>query len=331
MISDVLLKVSSELMRKDNGFIVFAGAGIPKNCGVPTWKDLLKALLELVPEEERNIEDIDPKEYPDIAQRVYDLLCEQDREQEYHDTIKRMIKPTNTPESAEQIHIVITTNWIITTNFDDTFESAFQRKFEVAQIQKSINKQILPDFKTEDLSNQESIIYLHGKANEEFIIFKTSDYEKYYPTICGNPNGSTDVEEYLNYVFKYHTIVFLGFSFNDKYINNTLSHIYGKIKKSDEINLQKRGFEPRLERIRHYAFLKKVDFEDNDNLLKNFDTFHPESDEYKRASKLIHFRTLVEELMAINIQVVPCNEYIDWVDCFHKIREFRKEGELEYA
>ena len=88
MISDVLLKVSSELMRKDNGFIVFAGAGIPKNCGVPTWKDLLKALLELVPEEERNIEDIDPKEYPDIAQRAYDLLCEQDREQEYHDTIK---------------------------------------------------------------------------------------------------------------------------------------------------------------------------------------------------------------------------------------------------
>jgi len=311
-----------ELAKKD--FIVFAGAGIPRETGIPDWKSLLKALLTECPIDNIDVDTINPNEYPSIAQRVYDNLKSQNKEDKYYEIIKEQISPRNAPYSTAQLEIVTTTNWIVTTNFDTTFEYAFEKKFEERKINKKLNIQSLPEFKMQNYLNEDSIIYLHGKADERFIIFRRDDYENYYPSVSKKRDGSKDLEDYLKYLYKNYTIVFIGFSFDDFYIKEAFKYIYEETMYSDQIASKKIGYLPRLDKIQHYAFLKKVDFGNNDFLIKNINNFAPESEEYMKAKKLIDQSELIKELESMKIKVILYNEHIEWIQCFQEIRKIRR-------
>jgi NAD-dependent SIR2 family protein deacetylase len=322
MNNNKVMSIARELAK--GNFIVFSGAGIPRTAGVPDWPSLLRGLLALAPSVTVNIDNADPKEFPDIAQEIFDSLRQQSKEDEYYKTIKDSIKPTDAPYSAQQFEIVTTTNWIVTTNFDTTFESAFKKKQEVLNSSNTPNIESLPDFSMENLFTKESIVYIHGRADEKFIIFKTDDYEKYYPSASPTEDGAKDVEDYLKYIFKNYTIVFVGFSFDDRYIKKSLKNIYMELKRSDEIGSAKPSYSSRLDKIRHYAFLKSVDSGNNDHLIESYENFSSESEEYKNAIKLMKSKKLDEELESINIKVVRYGEHIDWIYCFEKIREFKQ-------
>jgi len=299
---DRFVSIAKELAKKD--FIVFSGAGVPQTAGVPTWISLLKELLKLTPSVTDNIDTVDPEEFPNIAQKIFESLRQQNKEDEYYNTIRDSIKPTDAPYSGPQFEIVTTTNWIVTTNFDTTFESAFKKKLQVQNSENTPNIQSLPDFRMENLFTKESIVYLHGRVDEKFIIFKTDEYENFYPSVSQKTECSKELEDYLKYIFKNYTIVFIGFSFVDRYIKEALKNIYSELKRSDTICSAKVGYSPYLGKIRHYAFLKSACSNNNNEKLYN--------------------DKLDQELESLNIKVVRLDNYIDWIRCFEDIQKFKQ-------
>ena len=139
-----------------------------------------------------------------------------------------------------------TTSSVITTNFDRTFESAFKKKFEIKGIPFSLNTQSLPKFSYGNIITNESLIYLHGSSEEEFIILKEDDYKNYYPSVSNKEDSSTDVEEFIKFLYEHHIIVFIGFSFDDIYFKGCLKNIYKKLQNTDKIALSKPEYIPRF-------------------------------------------------------------------------------------
>lgn len=266
--------VVKKLVYNDKNFIIFVGAGVSIETGLPSWQKMLESLYNLYPLKDINEKDLkNPDIFPEIAQKFYDYLKKNKRKNKYYEIIKKFLQPTNSPCSYTELDIARTSNWIITTNFDTTFEAAFITKFEIEQSKKEINISSLPDFKYLNLFDSESIVYLHGKIDENLIIFKQDDYDKYYPSVSNLKEGCTkDLEEYIKYIFKNYTIVFFGFSFNDKYFKKLLKNIYFDIKNSDELAAEKIGYKTKLDTIQHYAFLKEVRYlvkEENEYTVKD--------------------------------------------------------------
>jgi hypothetical protein len=295
-----ILEVANELSQKD--FIVFAGSGVPSATGIPMWQKLIEKLLECKPINNIDLNTLGSYEFPDIVQKSFDKF---DDKNDYYKIIRSNLIPRNAPYSGEEMEIVKTTNWILTTNFDETLESAFSSKFEIENVSKNVETYSLPDFEYRNLFSDESIIYLHGRANENFLIFKKDDYKKYYPSVSQEKQSSTELEDYLKYLYRDYTIVFIGFSFDDYYFKNSLKNIYENIKLNDEIHLEKPGYSPKLKNVRHYAFLKKV------------------SSKNKQFS-----RELDRELESIKIKVVRYSEHKEWIECFETIRKLKKSLRL---
>ncbi|ODS37483.1 MAG: hypothetical protein A7315_13465 [Candidatus Altiarchaeales archaeon WOR_SM1_79] len=314
-----IMEVAKELAEKD--FIVFAGTGVTGDTGIPrSWKRLLEELLKSASINNINIDKVDPKEFPDIAQKIYDSLKRQNREDGYYGIIKKNLTPTMTPYSTQEYDILLTTNWVVTTNFDTTFESALDRKFETNEENKIPRIDSLPDFKKENLFERESIVYLHGSVDERFIIFKTSDYENYYPSVS-EKNGSKKLEEYLKYIYENYRIVFIGFSFDDQYIRASFENIYEELKRDDEIASPKPSHPPILDNICHYAFLPEVSSDNNDY----------SDEENKKLIKLrMEAEKLDKDLKSMNIKVIRYNNHIEWMNCFAKTRELKNIEKKRY-
>lgn len=293
--------IAEELSNKD--FIVFAGAGVPKSAGVPNWETLLIELAKNINFDcLAKISSTDPKEYPRLAQKIFNEYKKQNKENIYFDTIKNVIKPTNAPYSAEQLEIIKTTNWIITTNFDSTFEKAFKTKFQLQDTNKKLEIESLPTFTFKNHFNEETLVYLHGNVDEKYIVLKEDDYNKYYPSVSGG-KGSIFIEEYLRYIFKEFTIVFIGFSFNDYYLREIFKIIFNELKLSYEIASEKPNYISKIQNIRHYCFIKKPDGKDE--------------------KEQRYFDALIKQLEEINIKAITYDEHIEWINCFEIIREIK--------
>ena len=118
----------------------------------------------------------------------------------------------------------------------------------------------------------------------------------------------------------------MDFSFKDEYFLSALKNINRKIRSSDRIFSGKIGYSPKIYSIKHYAFLKEINFDNNDYLLENMDTFSPDSDEYKKADELYNSIKLDKDLKSINIEVFRYKQHIDWTKAFEITRSLRRGG-----
>lgn len=313
-------KVIKELTYNNKKFIIFVGAGVSEATGLPKWKSMINSLYKLYPIMDIDKKDLEnPDRAPEIAQKIYDYLKNNNRINEYYKTIKRILQPTVSPYSAEGLDIADTSNWIITTNFDTTLEAAFIRKFEIEKLNKEINITSLPDFKFTNLFNSESIVYLHGKIDEHLIVFKKDDYDKYYPSVSNLKEGCTkDLEEYIKYIFKNYTIVFFGFSFNDKYFKKLLQNIYFDIKNSDELATEKIGYKPKLETIQHYAFLKEK------YIVKEEDEYMLENIKRKKLNRKWN-KKISDDLDNISVSTILYENPIKFLNFLKTVRELKKK------
>jgi len=312
--------IVEKLVYNNKKFIIFVGAGVPIAAGLPMWQSMINSLYNLY-----HLKDISEKDLknsdraPEVAQKIYDYLKKDNRINEYYETIKKNLQPTDSSYSASELDIALTSNWIITTNFDTTFEAAFKRKFEIEKTRKETYITSLPDFEYSNLFDSESIVYLHGKIDENLIIFKQDDYDKYYPSVSNLKEGCTkDLEEYIKYIFKNYTIVFFGFSFDDKYFKKLLQNIYFDIKNSDELAAEKIGYTTKLDTIQHYAFLKEVRYlvkEENEYMLENI---KKKKIGKKRIKK-------ISDLDKIGISTILYKNPITFLNFLETVRELKKK------
>lgn len=171
------------------------------------------------------------------------------------------------------------------------------------------------------------LVYLHGSA-DDYIILKTSDYDKFYPSIAGT-TGSTVLQDYLKQLYLNCTLVFIGFSFNDRYMREALKQIHTCLTNEDALHAPLfKQYIPRLDSVQHYAFLKEFDLEKAKERLQHKEL--PGTDRYREELAQIELQSRKEAeldtlLKALRIQVIRYTEHIDWIRCFQQIRDLRKE------
>jgi hypothetical protein len=284
-----------DLSQRD--FFVFAGTGVSEGSDVKLWPAILKELNDNRPREEQdiNLVDWDPYDYPEAAQILYGRYHRNGQTTKYYDIIKEQVRAHRWPFCFLQYEIIEVSGRIVTTNYDKTFEDAFQSK------QKTNTCQCLPDLACENVDKNNSTTYLHGnlfvgQTNE--IIFKTEDYAKYYT--AQNDREESCVESLLSHLYQKtnEAIVFVGFSFDDRYILDALKRIYKKVENEHMAKLiSDSGFRPYLSRIKHYALMPhKVpelqtytpDWKINDEnrIQKEQDLFEKEKEQNKELQEL---------------------------------------------
>ncbi|WP_300177859.1 SIR2 family protein [uncultured Aliivibrio sp.] len=180
---------------EDDRLAIFVGAGISKSSdtdyiSLPSWNDLiteLKSDLSIT-------EDLD---YLKLAQLYYLEFGEQT----YNQTLKKYFPEDITPSSLHRTILKVSPRVIITTNWDSIIENAIEQEgylYDTICTDKDLVSSTSPN----------KFIKIHGDFKNHNIVFKEADYLDYsrnFPLI----------ENYIKSIFSTHTVLFLGYSYND--------------------------------------------------------------------------------------------------------------------
>ena len=319
----------SDLAQRD--FIVFAGAGMSSGTGIQQWRELLEALNGLVTLDGVRVGEIDPLHFPEIAQMIYDKLDSNGRIAEYNEAIQECMKPTQCSWDSKHKKIIQASSSIVTTNIDGVFEKAIKDiledrpqwipKGQVHSCQRLNNLDI------KKVANPFHITYLHGRYDDKEIILKTYDYFKFYR--IRNGGEASNLEKMLMGIFcSRDAIVFVGFSFEDRFVLEVFEHDFQKLKEEVENAKIWKGIHPN--EIRHYALLGDPLAEGIERetwLIDNADNICNGSKDYQDALEVEKRRKLEGRLREINIEVIRYghDNHID-IESFFENLHTRKRG-----
>jgi len=194
---------------KQGRLVVFVGAGVSANSGVPTWGKLIKALKDDLPDNfEAEKDDLkvaqiykDSHGYKNYVEKVRDVL--KDGRATYNPIHQAILE-------LNPIHI-------ITTNYDDLIEQAIQA--DCKQYEVIARDSDLPYYRYPN-----KLVKMHGDFKSGNIVLTEEDYYNYssrFPLI----------RSFVTSLFTTNIVLFVGFSFNDlnlKVILNELKNILDK-------------------------------------------------------------------------------------------------------
>lgn len=214
-ISDIIRQLSKA--SDDGTLVIFVGAGISKyyadtsfsNCQMPSWDDLIRILKK-----EGNIKgEID---YLKIAQMYYNYAVKTIGEGGYIERLKDLI-PINIKPSKTHVRIFETyPHIIVTTNWDTLLE-------DEADTGGYIYDTIACDDDLVQSSIDRKIIKMHGDFLHNSIVFKEDDYLSY-------SDNFPLIENYIKSLLLTHTILFIGYSYNDINIKQIMYWIRSRSK-----------------------------------------------------------------------------------------------------
>ncbi len=195
---------------QNNTLVLFIGSGFSTGAGLPTWPNLVKKFLnnnkERIPNTQIYEQSLDAEILSPLE--VLEKLKDNYKKQIYESFEKELNK-----EIESEIHkkLYKISSRIITTNYDKLIEL------------NSTTPEIIDSSSTYNLSKidtqNEFILKIHGDISriDSCIVFK-EDYEKLY---SGNTLGKFQLEK----IFSTCTCLFIGFSFNDPYVEELFKKI----------------------------------------------------------------------------------------------------------
>ena len=189
----------------DNSLAIFIGAGISKSSEtksfkLPSWNDLIEDLKKELSEELES-------DYLKIAQLYYLAFGEYTYYKKLNQYFPDYIKPSGIHKLIFEInpHIIITTNW------DNILERAIEENAYIFDL-------ICSDTDLVKSSVQNKLIKMHGDFKNHNIVFKEDDFINYqynFPLI----------ENYVKSILSTHTVLFIGYSYNDINLKQILKWI----------------------------------------------------------------------------------------------------------
>lgn len=178
--------------------IVFVGAGVSKNSGLPDWKELIKDYAEY-----RGIKKFTSKEYLTIPEEVFERYGSL----KYYEIAEKRFSGKYFPNSIHRILKEMDLTYIITTNYDTLIEDEIK------------NLQVVS--KDEDLpytSSNKMLIKMHGDFKNKNIVLKKSDYDNY-------EKNFQLISTLIKGLFTTNTILFIGYSYNDVNVKQIMNWI----------------------------------------------------------------------------------------------------------
>lgn len=192
----------------NNDLVIFVGAGVSINSGVPDWRELIQEFKKSLPDSVINEND-----YLKIAQLYKESVPSGD----YLNSIRGVLKDGKVhPNPIHEAILNLTPTHIITTNYDNLIELSVDSSRTHFSVIRS----------DEDVPYAKSsrfLIKMHGDFVSRKIVLTESDYYNYtknYPLL----------DNLVKSIFASKTILCIGFSFNDlnlKIILNTIQSMLG--------------------------------------------------------------------------------------------------------
>lgn len=212
--------------------ILFIGSGLSRWKGLPDWKELLltisikledkySAKSDLYNEINSLLNISDPK-----FEKAGTILKKkaESKNLNWHETVKSCLKIPNEASEYKDIHKKVASfdcKGIITTNFDPLIEKSY------ASIHEDIDVVFPGDPKMQEIEgvrvqdrDKKFILKLHGdiENQDSTIILTEEDYFNLYNENSNNPELHASLKS-VQSLLRTNTILFLGFSHNDIYLN----------------------------------------------------------------------------------------------------------------
>ena len=178
--------------------VVFVGAGVSKNSGLPDWKELIKDYAEY-----RGIKEFTSKQFLTIPEEVFERYGSL----KYYEIAEKRFSGKYVPNSIHRILKKMNLTYIITTNYDTLIEDEIN------------NLQVVS--KDEDLpytSSNRMLIKMHGDFKNKNIVLKKSDYDNY-------EKNFQLISTLIKGLFTTNTILFIGYSYNDTNVQQIMNWI----------------------------------------------------------------------------------------------------------
>lgn len=191
---------------RNGRLVLFVGAGVSKNSGVPMWGELIEKMKSELPESVRNEKD-DLK----LAQLYKDSRGEKEYLEMVMDTLchNKVI-----PNSIHKELLALAPAHIITTNYDDLIEQEIRNEYKQFAIVRS-------DKDMPNMTYPNALIKMHGDYTIGNIVLAENDYYNY-------PKTFALTRAFVQSLFASKLIIFVGFSFADinlKMILNDVKNI----------------------------------------------------------------------------------------------------------
>ncbi|MDR4944169.1 SIR2 family protein [Bacillus sp. FSL M7-0884] len=173
--------------------IVFIGAGVSANSGLPSWGELVhKFAKNLGINRTLNSED-----YLRIPQYFYN----ERGNLEYYQLIEDVFSEKYIPNMLHDQILSLNPKHIITTNYDDLIEQSLEKHY-------LFYNKVVEDKDLPYANNNRLYIKMHGDIQKKNIVLKEDDYLNY-------SRNFRLVENYIESIFINHTVLFIGYSVQD--------------------------------------------------------------------------------------------------------------------
>lgn len=191
---------------RENRLVIFVGAGVSANSGIPTWNKLVNAFKEELPN--RLSQETD-------ALKIAQLYKDSRGHKEYMDKVKSILLYNKVvPNPLHESILSLNPCHIITTNYDDLLEQALLNEYLFYDI-------IREDKDIPQMTNPNALIKMHGDYSKDNIVLTENDYYNY-------KNNFPLIRAFVQSLFASKLVLFVGFSFSDlnlKMILNELQNI----------------------------------------------------------------------------------------------------------
>lgn len=205
----VIIEELAQLI-KSNRIILFVGAGVPASIGMPTWRDLIVKMgsdLQIDPEQYLEYGD-----FLQLASYYESTIGSKERLQEFIESRSKVARPLIDQSKIYDMICKLKVRKLYTTNYDRTLETAYH-------IHKIKHKTIrtIDDFTEIGLEPQ--IIKYHGdvKTLRNWVLSERDYFERL------DFNHPMDVKLRSDLIG--HSVLFIGYSFNDMNIRYLIYRI----------------------------------------------------------------------------------------------------------
>lgn len=191
---------------RENRLVIFVGAGVSMNSGVPSWNQLTNRMKAELPNEFSEETD---------ALKIAQIYKDSRGHKEYMDKVKDILLYNKAvPNSLHKSILALNPCHIITTNYDDLIEQELSKDFlqyHIVRKDKDIPQMTYPN----------TLVKMHGDYVTDNIVLTEDDYYNY-------KENFPLTRAFVQSLFTSKLILFVGFSFADlnlKFILNELKNI----------------------------------------------------------------------------------------------------------
>ena len=189
---------------RENRLVIFAGAGVSANSGIPTWNQLIEKMKQEMPDSIAQETD---------ALKLAQLYKDSRGHKEYMDKVKEVLLFNKAvPNKLHERILELNPTHIITTNYDDLIEQELSNEFLQFDV-------IREDKDIPLMATQNALIKMHGDFAADNIVLTESDYLNY-------KNNFPLIRAYVQALFASKLVLFVGFSFADLNLKMILNELH---------------------------------------------------------------------------------------------------------